>query len=570
MSARASTGWEGAMRAIAGLSILLAATWIASCTDDVAGTNDETHTQAAARIMMPGGSTPAAGAKVTLVPTDGIVAVDSGQVDEEGHPVLPVVADGVYAMTASLGSLASWTDSVNVVAGRLAMTSDDTLAEAGTISGFVLLQPQHDSRTITVNVLGTDIWSNVDLDGRFSLPLLGAGVLRLRFSTTLADYTQLYQTVDLGVGQGFVFSDTLHLPYTGIPVVQGLRAVNDSATGDILLSWNAATHPHLVDYVVYRDTAGSVDYSTKPLAATSSTSWRDTTAKSMLREQTWRYRVAVRVSGNSTPGAWYEVVEATSTPPQLANLHAISWTSLGAPGGRLVGFLGSFFATANLEVGTDSVRLPTWSTVDGSSWTVGGTSFALRRMGQILVRAAGFGAGRVWCFGRSAIGDGIEVASSVDGRTWTVSTLADSLWPGDANLSVTGSLGRVALVAPGTRSIVLVGDSTGAWNRVTVTGRVLGVDDSGIWTDAGLARPTRVDAATGRNTLSDLDTWTATDSLKAIITWKGAILLHAGTRLWVRENASWSLRSTPAVNVLSADRDRLLVRDTLGTAWRGL
>lgn len=558
------------------LDLMLAASFLVSCgmfagTNDetyTAGTNDETHTTTA-RIFMPDGTTPAAGARVILVPIEGTEIADSGKVDEKGYPVLDSTADGVYAMTATLRGYASWTDSVKVVAGRLKLKSDDTLELAGSIAGIVLPQPQHDAQTIVVNVLGTDAWANVGANGSFVLPLLGPGTLRLKFATTLPEYTPLYQTVRLGPGAEYAFPDTLRLPYTGIPVVFGLKAKNDSATGDILLSWNAATHAHLVDYVIYRDSAGSVEYSTKPYAATTSTTWRDTSASSSLRTLSWRYRIAVRVSGTTTPGAWNEVVTTTSVPPELANLDAIRWTDLGAPGGTAVGFLGAAFATSKLEASTDSVRLPVWSKTEGASWSVGGTSYAPRRLGQTIVRSAGFGVGRLWCFGRSGIGDGIEVSSSTDGKVWTAKTIPDSLWPGDANLFVTGSAGRVALVAPGTRSIVLWGDSSGAWTRVAVTGRVLGIDDSGIWTDAGLTRPTRVDGVTGRTTLVDLGTWTG-DALKAIVVWKGSLLLHAGERLWAREGSSWNPRASEPVNVLSSDGDRLIVRDSLGNLWRGL
>lgn len=562
--------WRDDLPRIAALLLtLLAAAWLAAC-DRVSGTNDETHTEVTARILMPDGTTPAVGAKLVLVPVDGTVVSDSGKVDASGYPVFDKPADGVYAMTASLGVLASWTDSVKVVAGKLDLKADDTLERAGSIAGVVLPQRQHDPRTIVVNVLGTDAWANVGSDGKFLLPLLGAGTLRLKFVTTLPDYTTLYQTVKLFVAQDFAFPDTLDMPYTGIPVVVGLEARNDSATGDILLSWDAASHPRLVDYAIYRDSAGAVDYSTKPFASTTATSWRDTAAKSDQRKLSWRYRVAVRVSGSVPPGEWYEVVAATSVPPGLEAVNSIAWTSLGAPGGSQVGFLGGAFATSRLETGTDSVRLPVWTSIDGAQWSVAGTSFVLRRMGQTIVRASGFGSGRLWCFGRSGIGDGIEVSSSIDGKVWSVSTIPDSLWPGDANLFVTGSAGKVALVAPGARSAVLSGDSSGNWKRVTVTGRVLGIDDSGIWTDGGLTRPMRVDALTGRTTQIDLGTWNGSDSLKAIVPWKGGILLHAGTRLWAREGNNWNPRASSAVNAISSTGDKLLVRDVPGTLWRGL
>lgn len=538
-------------------------------TGPSAGTNDETHTTITARIFLPDGTTPAVGAVVNLVPVDGVRAEATGLVDAQGFPVVPRVRDGVYSMTSSSGPLTSWTDSVEVVAGRLRMERDDTLQKAGSVAGVVLLQPQHDPRTITVNVLGTDIWANVGLDGRFKLPELGAGLLRLRFQTTVTKYTPLFQTVRLKVSQDTLLPDTLRLPYTGIPVILGLKAVNDTTTGDLLVTWRPADHPRLVDYVVYRDSASAIGYSRDPYAATADTVFRDTAAKSSARPQTWKYRVSARVAGDSVPGDWHLIATATSIPPSLARLREIRWTSLGAPGGTFQGFLGVRIAAAGLEVGTDSVRIPTWTTLDGAAWESRVKAFPARRMGQAIVRVAGFAAGRLWTFARSDIGDGIEVSSTTDGRDWTTTTLADSLWPGSTNLLVTGGGGKVALVAPGARSALLVGDTSGSWSRTSVAGRVLGLDDSGIWSDAGTGRVVRFDLPTGRTVLSDLGVWSEPDSIRSLVPWKRASLVHAGTRLWAREGAKWTLREANPLNALAGDGDQLLGRESSGTLWVG-
>lgn len=563
------------------LSLLLAAACLvlaalfAGCDESTAppdrtsGTNDETHTTITARVFLPDGATPAVGAVVNLVPRDGVRASATGLVDDKGFPVVPKVADGLYAMTASSGPLTSWTDSVEVVAGRLWMERDDTLQKAGSIAGVVLLQPQHDPRTITVNVLGTDIWANVGLDGRFKLPELGAGLLRLRFQTTAPEYTPLFQTVRLKVSQDTLLPDTLRLPYTGIPVVLGLKAVNDSATGDLLVSWRPANHSRLVDYVVYRDSASAIGYSTVPHAATADTIFRDTAAKSSARPQTWKYRVSARVAGDPVPGAWHLIATATSIPPSLARLREIRWTSLGAPGGTLQGFLGGRLAAAGLEVGTDSVRMPTWTTLDGAAWESRVKAFPARRMGQAIVRVAGFAAGRLWTFARSDIGDGIEVSSTANGRDWTTATLPDSLWPGSANAFVVGGAGGVALVAPGTRSTLLVGDTAGHWARTSVAGRVFGLDDSGLWSDAGTGRVVRFDHATGRTVLTDLGVWGEPDAIRALVPWKGSVLVLAGTRLWAREGSSWTLREANPLNAVVGENDQLLGREASGTIWVG-
>lgn len=91
-----------------------------SCSSDrVAGTNDETHTEAA-RIYKPGGTAPAAGAVVKVVPGDSTQAVAVGSVDPSGLPQTSNVPDGVYTVSVSLGGLVSTIDSVKAVAGRLA------------------------------------------------------------------------------------------------------------------------------------------------------------------------------------------------------------------------------------------------------------------------------------------------------------------------------------------------------------------------------------------------------------------------------------------------------------------
>ncbi len=134
---------------------LLGTLLLGACGDEVAGTNDETHTGISARIFLPDGKGPAVGAEVELVPVGGTAVAARGEVDASGKPVLPRVADGLYALSAASGPLASWSDSLRVVAGRLEAI-DDTLRQAASISGVVALQPQHDPQTVVVNVLGTD------------------------------------------------------------------------------------------------------------------------------------------------------------------------------------------------------------------------------------------------------------------------------------------------------------------------------------------------------------------------------------------------------------------------------
>ena len=118
----------------------------------------------------------------------------------------------------------------------------------------------------------------------------------------------------LGARPATRIADTIHMVYTGIPVVTGLSVANDSATGDLLLGWSAATYSRILDYLVYRDTAGSISYSTTPFAAASGTSWRDTAAGAFAQRRSWRYRVALR-NTSGTAGGWLGSTRSCETGP---------------------------------------------------------------------------------------------------------------------------------------------------------------------------------------------------------------------------------------------------------------
>lgn len=98
------------------------------------------------------------------------------------------------------------------------------------------MQPEDDPSTVIVQVLGTENYANVSDSGTFTLTGLPTGKVRLRLATTLQNYTATFDTSHAATGVDTRIADTIRMVYTGIPVVTGLVAANDSATGELLLS----------------------------------------------------------------------------------------------------------------------------------------------------------------------------------------------------------------------------------------------------------------------------------------------------------------------------------------------
>jgi len=106
----------------------------------------------------------------------------------------------------------------------------------GVLTGRLQVEPQHSPRIAWVQIMGLGLATNVDTLGNFRLEV-PAGRVTLAALTREPDYTPTFRavrtipdsTVDVGV---------VRLEYTGIPVVQGLSAIYDQATGVVRVSWS--------------------------------------------------------------------------------------------------------------------------------------------------------------------------------------------------------------------------------------------------------------------------------------------------------------------------------------------
>jgi hypothetical protein len=226
---------------------------------------------------------------------------------------------GAPKMLAANDSLIAYQDSILVLQDTV-LVNPDTLEKPGSITGIIGLQPNHDPRTATVQVLGTDLYSNVDINGRFTLAPVARGSYNLRLVTTLADYTPTYKTIQTIGQKKDTLGDTLWLLYTGIPVVTGLAATYDTVNGFVHLSLNKAAYRDFQDYLIFRDAYDSIVLSTNPVAARSDTFFVDTVFGSGLisfgdlYDYHFKYRVCIE--NNSTKrGETYKYIDIVAASP---------------------------------------------------------------------------------------------------------------------------------------------------------------------------------------------------------------------------------------------------------------
>lgn len=287
-----------------------------TCSTLTVGTTDETSSGVS--LFKPDG-TPAAGALVQffIVGDTTTQFVHQTQTDHTGEFQVKgePLASGYFNVWAHLGdSLVAIQDSVYISTSEH-FVEDDTLDAPGSISGIIGLQPNHDPRTVTVQALGTHIFDNVDVEGKFHLPKMAAGEYVLRISTDLAEYTDTFANVMVMSGVADTLQDTLWLIYTGIPVVTGMSATYDTLHGIAILSWNNTEYTHFQDFLIYRDDFNAINLSPNPIASTSEIIFRDSIFK-WVSPYNYHYKYRLKVRNNSQEiGKSYKFIEVKAISP---------------------------------------------------------------------------------------------------------------------------------------------------------------------------------------------------------------------------------------------------------------
>ncbi|MEO6095950.1 MAG: kelch repeat-containing protein [Fibrobacteria bacterium] len=287
----------------------LAAVALVACE----GTSTETVSGKTTGALYLVGGKPARGAGIRVLPVAFRPYQDSGKsevykttTDNNGQYSIEALAKGDYNILGELDGELSIQDSIRLDASARNLASD-TLEQPGSASGRVGLQPGDPLTTVTIQVLGTLAFVNVDEDGYFTLPDLAPGHYSMAISTTLPDYTDRYVSLTIRSGMHDTLPGLLGLIYNGIPQVLGLRATVDTLNQRVHLIWPKVKYPYTDDYLVFRDRKGAIQRSYEPIDAVADTEYTDSFAAfrpflgsfSKTVNQ-WEYRVVIRDKfGNS-------------------------------------------------------------------------------------------------------------------------------------------------------------------------------------------------------------------------------------------------------------------------------
>lgn len=313
----------------------LVLTFIFSCVSffilcsqgDVAGTTDETS-MGVATIYLADGKTPAPYAEIrfyTVGDTSKEIKLKL-QTDIDGQfsvSEATIALNGTYNMWSQLtDSLIAIQDSVFISSTKNYIRSD-TLGKPGSITGIAGLQPNHDPRTVTVQALGTHIWSNVDSTGCFLLTGMAEGKYTLKISTTLPNYTPIYPQLSVKSDSLKILPDTLWLIYTGIPIVKGMTVVYDTINGSATLKWNKTNFNNIQDYLIYRAFYSDINWPDTPFCSVLDTFYTDcifnktgTGIFSFSDTNDYRFKYQVIIRDNSNlKGLPYKYVSVTAASP---------------------------------------------------------------------------------------------------------------------------------------------------------------------------------------------------------------------------------------------------------------
>lgn len=385
------------------------------------------------------GKGPAADAEIRVVPVAYVpggspdqnahLTLYKARTDESGRFSLPGVLPGQYNILAVKDDMKSLRDSVAISGIGLDLGAD-TLKRPGTLYGTVVLQPNHDPRSATVQVLGTNLFANVDEGGGFVLKDLAPGEYRLRVETTYDGYTPLYAPITVRSGR----LDTLPplSPfYALLPAVTGLAAAS-TPDGCIRLSWDRTAYPNSDGYLIYRDSASAILPSAVPIARVQKPGFIDTVyarvpkpgqfslEDSTIREFTYRVRL---LDAGGQIGPAYAKASAFAYSPEKVTVSgkwrmAADSAAFGARGNPAVAeFQGRLWVVGGVRA-DGTYYHDIWSSEDGSHWRreVDSLPFGADAIYRTAVLDSTF-----WILAveRDSAGEFPICYSSPDGKTWT-------------------------------------------------------------------------------------------------------------------------------------------------------
>ncbi len=264
--------------------------------------------------------------------------------DAEGAFSVKGLPSGQYNIIAAKGDLASLQDSVTLFGDSTALPPD-TLRTAGSVRGVVTLEPNHNPSTVTLQLLGTTVFANLDDQGRFEIGGLPQGRYAARFSTILPEYTNLFTGFAVQIGGVTDIKEPFRMNFIGIPVVTGLQvAMMDTLNSRVKITWNPSRRTDLLGYAVLRDPFNTQRIQGQPInpSRITDTQYVDTLSPSLsvgTLGQAWEYRV-IGQAKNGKYGEWFESVGVNVPPPSAVmtsvNLTPMSLTLRLGESGKII------------------------------------------------------------------------------------------------------------------------------------------------------------------------------------------------------------------------------------------
>jgi hypothetical protein len=338
------------------LIFVIVTAMIFSCSDkSVSGTTDETVVSSV-RVFNPD-LTPAVNAAVKVFSVGDTTQIPVYETTTDSKGQYKIEVDyGVYNISVKKDSLAAFQDSV-IYHKTYSTLSNDTLDSVHVIYGLVVMEGMQDPRTSTVQILGSDMYSNVSSNGVFVINGVAPGKYTLRAVTTLADYTPTFEHLTITTAAKDTIRDTITMIYTGIPVIDKIHAVYDTVRGIVHLSWDTTDYAYLRDFLIYRDTMPVLTPSTIPVSTSYSCSYSDTLDSAIYNRQGGIvYRVAVRAQ-SFTIGETVADVEILPVAPYSVALSKSITATLGIActlSAKVSGYAGSH-VTYSWDIGNKGV-----------------------------------------------------------------------------------------------------------------------------------------------------------------------------------------------------------------------
>ncbi len=252
-----------------------------------------------ATIYEPDGTTPAPGVTINIFDADDKAAAVYCT-DYSGRYSIADLPDGEYRIRAEKDTFVLFLDSVLKAPTRTTLR-DGTLECPSSLHGSVGVQSNHDPRTVTILAACSDKpFTVIDEEGTFTLTGLARGTYSLLLTSTLPGYIATERTVTIACCSHDTIHDALQLIYTGIPVVSGVRVIQDTLSGAITVSWEKTSYKKIQDYMLYRDIGVNSKFSKEFFSATGDTFFIDSIYVPIIIDpldtavRLLEYRIAIR------------------------------------------------------------------------------------------------------------------------------------------------------------------------------------------------------------------------------------------------------------------------------------